>query len=154
MSHGLPAVARTFPIRRAGVWAPPAIALAFTALIALAAPELETQLFFVFTSAAAALWLIRAWRVRVEVNDDAVTVHGAFRRRRLRLDGLRDVSVVPMRTASPLQGMFPYVALAVTRDDGSTTQFEEVSAARSRREPIDGIADAIRARLGDGLRAE
>lgn len=132
-----------FSTTRVWVWAPPAFFFLLSLVVALAAPDPGTRIFYLAMTLGAAYWLVRSLRVGVEVSPGVVAVHGQLRTRRFALEDIRGARVAPMRTASPIYRFFPYVALEVELRDGKTRHFDEISARESDRGAIDAIAKTI-----------
>lgn len=132
---------------RLGVWLPPAFFLGFALLLFIASPELGSRLFYAVFSLATGYWLVRARRVGIDVTEAGLEIRGQVRTHRFAWEEVRSAALEPMRTASPLQRVVPYVALVIELTDGRSRQFEEVSAAASDRSKVQRVADVINAHL-------
>jgi hypothetical protein len=133
--------------RRPWLWLPPAFFFGFSVIILAAAPDGGPRLFYAVLAVATGYWLVRAWRVGVDLTDDQLVTRGQLRRHHFAWRRLRGAAVKPMRTMSPFQRLVPYVALTIELEDGRTRQFEEVSAAASKRSRVERVVDEIDARL-------
>ena len=125
------------------VWAPPACFFLLSLIVAVAAPDPGTRLFYLAMTLGTGYWLVRSLRVGVELASEIVVVHGQLRNRRFAMEDVRSARVAPMRTASPFYRFFPYLALELELGDGTTRHFDEVSAREGDRATIDAIADSI-----------
>lgn len=134
--------------RRLGLWLPPTFFFGLALLIFVGIPEGGSRVFYAILTLAMGYWLVRAWRVGVDMTDDDLVVRGQLRTHRFAWARVRGAAVEPMRTASPLQRVWPYVALEVELEDGLSRQFEEVSAAASDRSTVQRVADEINGRAG------
>lgn len=130
---------------RLWIWLPPAFFFGLTAIVALAAPDVGTRIFYAVLAVGTGYWLLRARRVGVEISTGALVVHGQFRKRRIDLGDVRGASAVPLRTASPLYRYFPYVALELDLANGTTRHFEELSVRERDRSVVDEIVAAVNA---------
>jgi hypothetical protein len=92
---------------------------------------------------ASVYFVVRAWRVGVELTDTHLVVRDLFRTHRIRWSDMRQAKLEPMRTASPLKNQYPYVTLAVDLTAGRTKRFEGVSRAKGESGVLATIVDHI-----------
>lgn len=131
-----------FRTRRLGLLLPSAFFFFFSLVILLEAPNWGSRIFYLVLTALCGLWLFRCWRSSVSLSDEGVVLRGQFRTSRYPWDEIQGATVVRMRTASPLAGMFPYLNLALQLSGGKIRPFNEM-AAPARRSQIDVIAEQI-----------
>lgn len=134
--------------RRVGVVGGPAFFFALSALVASGAPDTGARLTWLVFCLPTGYFLVRAWRVGVEMTDKELVVRDQFRTHRIQWCEMRHARLEPMRTASPLRNQFPYVALAVDFTSGRSRQFEGVSAAEGEAGVLHGMVEQVNRRIG------
>lgn len=70
-------------------------------------------------------------------------MHGQLRTRRYPIATVRHARAEPMRTASPLYRVVPYVALTLDFESGESRHFDEVSVRERDREIVDKIVTSV-----------
>jgi hypothetical protein len=123
----------------------PAFFFALSALVASGAPDLGGRLTCLGFCLVTGYFLVRAWRVGVELTDTELVVRDQFRTYRIRWEEMSQARLEPMRTASPLRNRYPYVTLAVDLTTGRTKQFEGVSTAEGA--VLDMMVERINQRI-------
>ena len=144
----MPVQRRMFRVRRLGLWLPAAIFFALSLLFVVGARHRGEVWFPVVLSALTGYWLFRSLRVAVEVTESGLTIRGQVRTRHFDWREVSAARLVRMRTASPFQARWPYVALALELTNGRLRRFDDVSAAEPRRSSVERIAEQINAVCG------
>jgi hypothetical protein len=134
--------------RRLGVVGGPAFFFALSVMVATGAPDLGARLTWLGFCIVTGYFLVRAWRVGVELTVTDLVVRDLFRTHRIRWSEMTRAGLEPMRTASPLKNQFPYVTLALGLTAGGTRRFEGVSAAEAEAGVLETMVERINQRIG------
>lgn len=140
----------TFRVRRLFGWLPAAFFFALSAIVLAGTPNVGTRVFYVGMTLLTGVWLVRCWRVAVEITESGVTVRGSLRTSRFPWSDIVEATLAPMKSASPLSRRWPYVALALRLHDGRARRFDDISAALARKASISAIVDHINGARGQG----
>src|SRR5436305_6791286 len=101
-----------YEFTRPGTVLPALAFLCFGFIYMLETPYVGMCVLCAVIAAGSAYLLWRGFRVCVELSDDGVTIRTLWRTNRLRWDDISHAEVRSMRTASPLQRIRSYPALA------------------------------------------
>lgn len=126
--------------RRLWLWLPAAFLVAFSVLVLLGAEGTGSKVFYGVVASVATVGLLRSWRARIDITERGVTIHGLRRTRRFPWEVLRGAKAEPMRTASPFQSRWPYVAL-----NGALTVAGLAAEAGVSRSTANRSASAVKA---------
>lgn len=133
--------------RRAGVVAPPATFLALIAVVASGAADIGELLVWLALCVVSGYFTVRAWRVGVEMTESRLVVRDQLRTHTIEWSAMQRARLEPMRTASPLRNVMPYLALAVDFTSGMSKQFEGVSVAEGVASELPGLIEEVNRRI-------
>ena len=125
----------------------PAVFCVLMVLLASGESVLGARLMWLALGLVSVYFLVRAWRVGVELRDSELVVRDQFRTHRIQWSEMNQARLEPMRTASPLKNQFPYVALAVDLTAGRSRQFEGVSASEGQAAVLGEMVEQINRRI-------